>query len=94
MCLPDTSRRSPRARRSLLSEERYEITSSLSDGERVVLEVTWTGTLAVPLGKLAQGTALKARCSMHFELRDGKIAGQCNSDGLDPWLDHGIGQSC
>jgi ketosteroid isomerase-like protein len=69
--------------RALLREERYEVTSAVEHGDRAVLEVTWSGLLAVPLGSLASGSTMRARCSMHFELRDGRIAEQRNYDCFD-----------
>lgn len=71
--------------RALLTEEHYAVTSSFGDATRAVLEVTWTGALAIELGKLPTGTPLRARCSMHFELRDGKLAAQRNYDCFDPF---------
>lgn len=71
--------------RALMREERYEVTSAMGQGERAVLEVVWTGVLAVPLGTLAAGAVMRARSSMHFELRDGRIAAQRNYDCFDAW---------
>jgi ketosteroid isomerase-like protein len=71
--------------RALLAEERYEIISATEQGDRCALEVTWSATLAVPLGTLAKGATMRARCSMHFQVRDGKIAAQRNYDCFDAW---------
>lgn len=59
--------------------------AATSEGDRVVLEVTWTGALAVPLGPLAAGATMRARCSMHFEIHDGRIGAQRNYDCFDAW---------
>jgi ketosteroid isomerase-like protein len=39
-------------------KQRYDVRSVLADGDRVVLEVLWVGTLAVPFGSTPAG----ARC--------------------------------
>jgi len=66
--------------RKLLSSEHYEVTSAISSGERAVLEVNWTGVLAVALGALKVGDSLRARCSMHFVMREGRVLSQTNYD--------------
>lgn len=71
--------------RSLLLEERYEVLSTLEQHDRCVLEVAWQGTLAVPLGALGAGATLRARCSFHFLVLDGKVAHQRNYDCFEPW---------
>lgn len=71
--------------RKILSTERYEVTSALSAGDRVALELTWTGVLAVALGALKAGDSLRARCSMHFVMRDGQILSQTNYDCFEPF---------
>lgn len=69
--------------RALLTSERYEVTSAIGTADHAALEVTWTGVLAVPLGALKAGDQLRARCSMHFERRDGRILRQSNYDCFD-----------
>lgn len=71
--------------RTLLTAQTYEITSETAEGDRLAVEAVWTGTLAVPLGALPAGATLRAQFSMHFELRDGRIAVQRNYDCFDPW---------
>jgi ketosteroid isomerase-like protein len=69
--------------RGLLEQERYEVTSALSDATHAALEVTWTATLAIALGALPQGAPMRARCSMHFQIADGRIIAQRNYDCFD-----------
>ncbi len=66
--------------RALLHSERYEVMSTIEDESRAVLEVTWSAVLAVPLGTRPAGSTMSARCSMHFEVREGRIALQRNYD--------------
>jgi ketosteroid isomerase-like protein len=69
----------------VLSAQTYAIISALAEGDRVALEVIWTGTLAVPVGSLPAGGQMRARFAVFIELRDGKIASQRNYDCFDPF---------
>jgi ketosteroid isomerase-like protein len=69
--------------RAVIKSQRYEILCSVCEGERVALEVQWTGVLAIPVGKLAPGDAMRARFGVFFEFREGKIARQHNYDCFD-----------
>lgn len=69
--------------RALLARESYEVLGALRDGERVALEVAWTGVLAVPLGTLEAGVELRGRCAMFFHVVGGRIAAQRNYDCFD-----------
>ena len=71
--------------RKLLSSQRYEIASFVADGDRLSIEVLWTGTLAVPFGTLSIGSQMRAHSAMFFQFRDGKIIGQRNYDCFEPW---------
>ena len=64
----------------------YEVQRAHAAGAGVVvLEVLWTGVLAVPYGTLAPGDALRAHCAMLFELRAGRIVRQRNYDCYEPF---------
>jgi ketosteroid isomerase-like protein len=52
----------------------------LPQGDRVALEVEWTGTLALPFGGLPAGSPMKAYFAMFLEFQEGKIARQRNYD--------------
>lgn len=69
----------------VLTAQNYEVVSALAEGDRVALEVIWTGTLAVPIGSLPAGGQMRARFAVLIELRDGKIAAQRNYDCFDPF---------
>jgi ketosteroid isomerase-like protein len=69
----------------VLSSQRYEIQHEMESGNRVALEVIWTGTLAIPVAGLNAGDQMRAHFAMFLEFRDGKIASQRNYDCFDPW---------
>lgn len=71
--------------RKVVTRQTYDIISSMAMGERVAVEVLWTGTLAVPLGSIPAGGMMKARFAVWFELRDGRIRSQRNYDCFEPF---------
>jgi len=71
--------------RRLLSKQTYEIKSSAAEGDRIALEVLWTGTLALPFGALAAGAEMRAHSAMFLEFREGKIVSQRNYDCFESW---------
>jgi ketosteroid isomerase-like protein len=71
--------------KTVLRSQRYEIVSSLAQGNRVAFEVQWSGVLAIPLGTLTPASEMKAYFAMFLELRDGKISLQRNYDCFEPW---------
>jgi ketosteroid isomerase-like protein len=68
-----------------MTAERYDIQSALESGDRVVLEVVWTGTLAVPFGSIPKGGTMRARFAAFLDFRDGQIVRQRNYDCFEPW---------
>lgn len=73
--------------RQVMSGQRYEVLREIAsgDGEHVVLEVLWTGTLAVPFGSIPVGGTMRARFAVFLDFQDGKIVAQRNYDCFDPW---------
>ena len=69
----------------LLLNQHYDIRSEIADGNRLAIEAVWTATIAVPLGSLAAGSAMKAHFAMFFEMKDGRISSQRNYDCFEPW---------
>jgi ketosteroid isomerase-like protein len=69
----------------VLSGQTYEVLTAMANGQRVALEVQWTGTLAIPLGSLGPGDAMRARFGVFLDFRDGRIAAQRNYDCFDPF---------
>jgi ketosteroid isomerase-like protein len=70
---------------AILSSQRYEVLNAIESGETVVLEVRWTGTMAVAVAGLPAGGEMRARFAVFLEYRSGKIARQRNYDCFDPW---------
>ncbi|MFH8610571.1 nuclear transport factor 2 family protein [Streptomyces sp. NPDC018029] len=64
----------------VISQQRFEVHNTVAANDVVALEVTWTGTLAVPLGDLPAGHELRAHIAVFLEFRDGKIHAQRNYD--------------
>jgi ketosteroid isomerase-like protein len=71
--------------RKLLSTQSYKIKNHLVDGDRVSIEVLWTGKLAFAFGRLTAGSKMRAHSAMFFEFKDGKIVTQRNYDCFEPW---------
>jgi ketosteroid isomerase-like protein len=82
--LPTLLRRAEQGKR-LLRSQHYEVRSEIAHFDRAAIEAAWTGVLAVPLGSLPAGAAMKAHFAMFFELRDGRIRSQRNYDCFEPW---------
>jgi ketosteroid isomerase-like protein len=70
--------------REVVRDQRYEIRSAIAAGDRVAVELTWTGTLKVPLAGTPAGGMLKAHCGVFFRVLDGRIAEQHNYDCFEP----------
>jgi ketosteroid isomerase-like protein len=68
-----------------VSEELYDVTSAVAQGDEVSVEVLWSAKLNVPFGKLAAGDIMRASCGMFLTWRDGKIVSQRSYDCFDPF---------
>ena len=71
--------------KQVVSAQRFEVRNAVAAGDRVALEVRWTGTLAVAIGTLPAGGTMRAHFAVFLDFRDGKIAAQRNYDCFDPW---------
>ena len=71
--------------RKLLSSQAYELKSFVAEGDRLAVEVLWTGTLALAFGNLAVGSQMRAHSAMFFQFKDGKVISQRNYDCFEPW---------
>lgn len=69
----------------VMSGQRYEIINAFASGQTVVLEVQWTGTLAIALGSLPAGGQMRARFAVFIEYQGDKIIRQRNYDCFEPW---------
>ena len=68
----------------ILERQTYEVLNAVADGDRVALEVLWTGVLAIPLRDLKPGDAMTCWSGVFLDFRDGKIVGQRNHDCFPP----------
>lgn len=71
--------------RALMRNQHFAVHGVISAGENAAAEATWTGVLAVPLGKLAPGDVMRARFAMFFTFRNGLIHRQRNYDCFYPF---------
>lgn len=71
--------------KKVMSRQSYDVLNSVSEGDRVSLEVLWTGVLAVPYDTIPAGGEMRAHFAVFLDFRDGKIIGQRNYDCFDPW---------
>ena len=69
----------------ILQSQTYEIRNAIADGDRVALEVLWTGILAIPMGNLKPGEAMTCYSGIFLDFKDGKIVGQRNHDCFPPF---------
>ncbi len=70
---------------ALLSEQRFDLLELTVQGDRVVVEAEWHGTVAADLGPFKTGMVLRTRFAQIFQLRRGKIVALRNYDCFYPW---------
>jgi ketosteroid isomerase-like protein len=68
-----------------MRSQRYDLKTEIAQGDRVAVEVTWTGIIAMPVGSLVAGATMTASLAMFFVLADGRIRSQHNYDCFAPW---------
>ena len=71
--------------RTVIQNQRFAVKNALVQGERVAVELTWTGELKVSLGKLTPGSVMTAHCGVFFRIEQGRIAEQHNFDCFEPF---------
>lgn len=71
--------------RTLMASQTYDIVSTLTDGDRVAIEIAWSGTLAIQLQHLTPGSVMTGQLSLFLDFRDGKICRQRNYDCYPPF---------
>lgn len=69
----------------VLTGQRFEVKHSYVCGDSVILELLWTGTLAVALGNTPVGGEMRAHFACFFDFEDGKILAQRNYDCFEDW---------
>ena len=67
-----------------MTSQKYEITNEVASGDKVALEIDWTGTLAVPFQSIPKGGQMRAHFAAFLEFKDGKIVTQRNYDCYEP----------
>jgi ketosteroid isomerase-like protein len=71
--------------KALLGAERFELLNAFGSGDQVVMELQWSGTIAVDAGPFKSGQQLRARFAVFLEFKGGRIVRQRNYDCFDPW---------
>ena len=69
----------------VLRDQRYEVAGAYAEGNVVVLEVLWVGTLAIDIGNIAAGGEMRAHFCVVLEITEGRIVRQRNYDCFDPF---------
>ncbi len=69
----------------LMARQIYDIHTITVAGDRVILEIGWTGYLNVPFGMLRAGEAMRARFCQVIEYEDDLIIRQRNYDCFEPF---------
>ena len=72
--------------KKILVKQTYDVKNSYVSGNTVIIECVWTGTLAVPLGKIPAGGNMVAWFTQIYEYREGKIFRQRNYDCFEPFI--------
>ncbi len=67
----------------LMSRQIFEIVTLTESGDRVALELNWSGELAVPMGMMKAGDKITARIAQVIEFEDDKIIRQRTYDCFD-----------
>jgi ketosteroid isomerase-like protein len=70
---------------TLLSEQRFELLEVTAEGNRVVVEAEWHGTVARGLNPFKAGMVLRTRFAQVLEFRGGRIVALRNYDCFYPW---------
>jgi ketosteroid isomerase-like protein len=69
----------------LMERQIFEIHTLTEAGDRVILEISWTGWPRRPVGSVRPGEAMRARFAQVIEYEDGLIIRQRNYDCFDPF---------
>jgi ketosteroid isomerase-like protein len=73
------------AGQKLLERQIFDIHTLTEVGDRVILEMSWTGLPRAPMGSIRPGEPLRARFAQVIEFEDGLIIRQRNYDCFDPF---------
>lgn len=70
---------------TIMREQKYQITSTMEQDSRVVMEAIWAGKFSTDIGPFKAGQELKAFFCMIFEFKDQKIYRIRNYDCFEPF---------
>lgn len=71
------------AGQAVMARQLFEIVTLTEAGDRVAIELNWTGELAAPMGMMKAGDKLTARIAQIIEFEDEKIIRQRTYDCFD-----------
>lgn len=71
--------------KNVLKREEYAIKAAFQYKNTVILEIVWTGTVAIQIGKIPPGGQMTAYFAQFFEFESGKIIKQRNYDCFEPF---------
>ena len=69
--------------RKLLKVQNYEIENEVVMDDTVVLQIKWTGVVAVSIGRLGAGQTMKGYFAMFLRFKNGQIIKQTNYNCFD-----------
>jgi ketosteroid isomerase-like protein len=69
----------------LFIRQTYTITNILGDGDRVALEMDWTGVTAVQIQDLPPNSELRDHVAVFLQFRDGRVSEQRHYDCFEAW---------
>lgn len=70
--------------KKLMKTQTFEVKTLMAGGDRIAIEIAWSGTLATALGTIPAATELKARIAMFIEMRTGRILRQRSYAAFEP----------
>lgn len=70
---------------TVLRAQKYDVLSTLEQGNTVVLEIDWIGKLAIPMAGIPAGGELHARIATFLEFQDGLVILQRDYVCYDPF---------
>jgi len=70
---------------AVMRRQRFVVHNVIASGHQVVLEVTWAGTVAIPIGTVPPGGEMRARFCVVLEFEGDRIRRQRNYDCFDPF---------
>lgn len=73
--------------KQMLQQQCYEYAGSLESNNKLVMELVWTGIMAIDAGHLKKGQELKANVCLIMEFEDDKIIRQYNYDCYEPFAE-------